>query len=213
MTMSPRLKTLFVILGGLLVAIVIAVWPRSDPQLDRMEATTAASEGNQPRLAALLARDPAIAGEVHQTSRIGLLHLAARSGSPETIRLVLAAGAPKAADIDGRTPLHHLFFNARGDAERGRVQESAEMLLAAGIELQAVDVLGSTVLHMASARSNPALALWLVQKKADPNVRDKQGYTPLDYALRVGATVAAKALAQAGFPRGAYQPPPEPAAR
>eukprot|EP00730_Choanoeca_flexa_P007994 TRINITY_DN12421_c1_g3_i1.p2 TRINITY_DN12421_c1_g3~~TRINITY_DN12421_c1_g3_i1.p2 ORF type:complete len:125 (+),score=13.72 TRINITY_DN12421_c1_g3_i1:717-1091(+) len=69
------------------------------------------------------------------------------------------------------TPLHRL-------AEREGSIEVAELLLAAGANMDATNWFGRTPLHVAS-QYHPSLAMLLISKGADVNATDQDEYTPL----------------------------------
>lgn len=90
----------------------------------------------------------------------------------------MAAGAdPNAANDEGLTPLM-----TQGDPA------SIEALLAAGARIDAVDHQGWGVLHhhASSYGALPLLEL-LLQRGADPTVRDRSGKLPLDLAREMPA--------------------------
>ena len=107
---------------------------------------------------------------------------AAYNARPEIIRTLLAAGAdPAAADSNGDTPLHHAVD---GDAARAVVA-----LLAAGVEVDPRNDLGSTPLSVAVALHRdaefvgsphyPGIVFALLAASADPNATDNHCRTPL----------------------------------
>jgi ankyrin repeat protein len=72
------------------------------------------------------------------------------------------------------TPLHSA-------AARGSVA-MAELLLAAGAEINVKDAGGSTPLHNATKSGNPEMVQWLLLNKADASARDSAGRTPMHTA-------------------------------
>jgi len=89
---------------------------------------------------------------------------------PDTVRFPKTAG--------GFTPL--LFAAQQGDIE------SARHLLAAGADVNEATPEEGTALLVASASGHEPLALFLLEKGADPNAKDAFGITPLHYALHQG---------------------------
>ena len=69
------------------------------------------------------------------------------------------------------------------------------LLIAKGARVNAQRFDGETALHLATAQANTTVVLLLLDAKADPNLRDASGRTPLFYA-RDGA--AARMLVEAG---------------
>ncbi|OFW44420.1 MAG: hypothetical protein A3J28_09905 [Acidobacteria bacterium RIFCSPLOWO2_12_FULL_60_22] len=96
----------------------------------------------------------------------------ARSGStyPDSVRFPKTMG--------GFTPL--LFAAQQGDVE------SARILLAAGANVNEATPEEGSALVVASASGHEKLALFLLEKGADPNAKDGYGITPLHYALHEG---------------------------
>ena len=89
---------------------------------------------------------------------------------PPTVRFPVTAG--------GFTPL--LFAAQQGDLE------SARMLLAAGADVNEATPEDGSALVVASASGHQQLALFLLEKGANPNAKDGFGITPLHYALHEG---------------------------
>ena len=85
-----------------------------------------------------------------------------------------------AASKGGFTPL--LFAAKQGDVETARI------LLAAGANGNHASPEYGSALVVASANGHEALAIFLLDKGADPNVADGWGFTALHYALREGIT-------------------------
>ena len=82
------------------------------------------------------------------------------------------------ASKGGFTPL--LFAAMHGDLEMAR------MLLAAGANLRPATSDYGNALLVAAANGHEALAIFLLDQGADPNVTDGWGLTPLHYAVREG---------------------------
>lgn len=78
----------------------------------------------------------------------------------------------------GFTPL--MFAAQQGDLE------SARILVASGADFKAVVPKYGSVLTIASASRSEAVALFLLDKGADPNVADADGIAPLHYAVARG---------------------------
>ena len=89
----------------------------------------------------------------------------------------------------GFTPL--LFAAQQGD------RESAELLLAAGVDVNDKDASGASVLVVATHSGHSELAQMLLQRGADPNAAGA-GYTPLHAAVLRGDAPLVKALLAKG---------------
>ena len=117
------------------------------------------------------------------------LLLAARNGDVETARVLLDAGA----DVNAAEP--YLPFDARVDVEESQTSGRTPLLIASaslaatsGWEYR-LDVQPST---------HEALALFLLERGADPDVPDSIGRTALHAAVETGRTGLVKALLRHG---------------
>ncbi len=126
------------------------------------------------------------ARSVHGTTA---LLLAARNGDVETARVLLDGGA----DVNAGEP--YLAFDARVDVEESQtsgrtplVVASASLVATSGWEYE-LDVEPST---------HEALALFLLERGADPNVPDSIGRTALHAAVETGKAELVKALLEHG---------------
>jgi len=138
------------------------------------------------------------------------LHLAAGSGDPLIIRMLLHDGADlNELDQNGRAPIQWAAVRGRAEAVRallaagadpnaGREQgrsalraaaiddhaECVELLLKAGADVDGRTADGATALHLASLAYRLRAIPPLVDAGADPNAPDAKGQTPLMWALR-----------------------------
>jgi ankyrin repeat protein len=121
-----------------------------------------------------------------------LLHAAARSESPEFVRLLLRLGAdPNASDRFGHVPLggvHH------PDIVRALVEGGADVNARDGLK-------GVTALHNAARHGNVAVGAALLECGADMESRDDLGDTPLRRAVNCGKTEMAAFLLERGADR------------
>ena len=102
-------------------------------------------------------------------------HLASRAVFSQ---LIQAGADPNARDLRGITPLH------RAVADK-RFLSSAQRLLVNGADPNVrTNVHGATPLHWANSdAATTRLLTWKSYPKADPNAPDRQGQTPLHYAV------------------------------
>ena len=111
------------------------------------------------------------------------LHLETRAGRLGMVSLFLERGAnPDIANGRGETPLHL----AARDSAFGIVK----LLLVRGANVNATSFYGNTALHRAVRLSdeaaNVALVSLLLDKGANPNIRNRDGWRPLDLAYDNG---------------------------
>ena len=112
-----------------------------------------------------LASSPA-AANVGDKLKATPLHYAAIYGSPDAVRILLAAGAdPKARNASGATPLIYAAWNLR----------KTQLLVEKGAEINCAQKDGVTPLMVAaSAHGNIATVRYLIEKGADVRALDQQ---------------------------------------
>lgn len=138
------------------------------------------------------------------------LHIAAAEGNVAIVRQLLDRNANvDAKNRSGITPLHVA-------AVRGRV-DVAQLLLDRGADIDARNNYGMTPLHHAVRTRNYAIGnrqglfiKFLLEKHANPNLRDNDQLTPRDYALRDGREDLARLL-QGDYTGGAVARRDDPA--
>ena len=109
------------------------------------------------------------------------LHIAAREGHLEVVRLLLQAGADKdASNGDGLTALHF--------AARPGHSEVVRLLLEAGADKDAATTHGVTVtaLHIAAQEGHLEVVRLLLEAGADKDTADTNGWTALHFAAEDG---------------------------
>ena len=105
------------------------------------------------------------------------LHMAAFSGHPKTSDLLIARGANiEAKDRVGMTPLHAAVLG--GD------EPEVELILNKNPDIKAATDTGLSALHLAAATGQDQIVATLIQRGADPQSKDRDGRTPLFYALK-----------------------------
>ena len=147
----------------------------------------AASEGHAAVAQVLIEAGADVhARSVHGTTA---LLLAARHGDVETARVLVDGGA----DVNAGEP--YLAFNARVDVEESQTSGRTPLVVAAASQVATsgweyeLDVEPST---------HEALALFLLERGADPNVPDSIGRTALHAAVETGKADLVKALLDHG---------------
>jgi len=187
----------------------------------RWDPWSAAALGEVEQLRGFLRQD---SGTVNARgpNRATPLHFA---GTLEVARLLVEAGA-KLTPLDeyGGTPLRVVAYSRRvprevgkylqelgkeddvflrcalGDTtEVGKLLDARPSLLTARDEhLNAAACRDGTLLHLAASRGDVALAAFLMDRGADPNVRAAGGETPLHYAAKFGDGPLARLLLDRG---------------
>lgn len=99
------------------------------------------------------------------------MHLAATVDDPSFLRVLLDRGvSPNLINPEtGRTPLAETAY--------GEHLEHARLLLQAGADPNAADLMGNTPLHVAAKTGKGALVLALLDANADPRAMNQQGAT------------------------------------
>ncbi|XP_005111939.2 GA-binding protein subunit beta-1 [Aplysia californica] len=118
------------------------------------------------------------------TRRMSLVDLgkrlleAAKRGETDTVRALMSNGAPFTTDWLGTSPLHFA-------AQFGH-QDTAEVLLRAGISRDARTKVDRTPLHVASQEGHAQIVQLLLQSNADIDAKDMLKMTPLHWSTEKG---------------------------
>jgi ankyrin repeat protein len=113
---------------------------------------------------------------------------AARGGDVAVMRLLLQAGAdPALVQKNGNTPIHlAASISLAGNNPDHGIENGAlaamDLCLEAGADINAVNAVGDTAVHV--ALGSPAILRYLAEHGAKLDVKNKQGRTPLEAALR-----------------------------
>jgi ankyrin repeat protein len=134
------------------------------------------------------------------------LMIAAALGHPDIASILLARGADvNARDEQGTRPLHAASRHAFANRDTARARQLLELLIGKGAELDARDAHGDSALHvLLGARAEPRsvgdqqhlqalLSLFLVGR-ADVNLQDDRGVSPLHACALHGLILPARAL-------------------
>ncbi|KIW48491.1 uncharacterized protein PV06_01070 [Exophiala oligosperma] len=132
------------------------------------------------------------------------LHLAAASSQSPVVEL-LCKHFPQTVnrpDYQGQTPLHlascsqgaaivpsYADQNSRPTTRTGEDNNTIDILIAYGADVNARDDQGNTCLHNATAWGNLKAVRALMQAGADPLRKNKAGWTPEYYSITVQAEV------------------------
>jgi ankyrin repeat protein len=87
------------------------------------------------------------------------------------------------------------------DAALSATLEALQICIDRGVDLNAFNTTGQTAMHVAAGRGLDGVVKFLAEHGAKLDRTDKQGRTPLDVALGVGAGAARGNNRNAGGPR------------
>ena len=141
----------------------------------------------------LLDRDARFTPPPPKITDVALIR-AARSSDVEAMRVLIEGGADPSLHDDKRggvTPLLAVLMGPELpsliEADRQPSEEAAiaavDFLLDRGVQPSVANDMGTTALHMAALRAYPGVIRHMAGRGADLNVPDREGFTPLDYAL------------------------------
>jgi ankyrin repeat protein len=168
-------------------AVLTAVYRRNSEIVDALREAhptldlfDAAGLGANDELAELIRGDPALA-RAWSGDGFTALHLAAYFGHPDTVGLLLGAGADAtvpAHRADAVAPLH--------SAAAGRSAEVVRQLVEAGADPNARQAGGWTPLHAAAINGDDDIVDILLAAGADRSLANDAGTLPLDLANKGG---------------------------
>src|SRR6478736_6647338 len=119
---------------------------------------------------------------------------AARSSDVEAMRVLIEGGADASLHDEKRGGINPLVAVMTGpelpaliEAEPRPSEQEAiaaiDFLLDHGVDPSIANAIGATALHVAALRNYPGVIKHMAERGVDINVADREGYTPLDYAL------------------------------
>jgi hypothetical protein len=141
-------------------------------------------EGNLPLMELFLARGADI-NAVNEKGEQALL-LAAWKGHLPAVKWLVERGAALNREGYQWSALHYAVFAGH--------QEVAEWLLQQGANVNAQAPNGSSVLMMAAYEGKDALAIRLMEHGADPAIRNENGHTALDWAMKYDHVKVARVI-------------------
>ncbi len=141
----------------------------------------------------LLDRDARFGPPPPKITDVALIR-AARSSDVAAMRVLIEGGADPSLRDEKRGGINPLLAVMMGpelpaliEADPRPTEEEAiaaiDFLMDHGVEPSIANDLGTTALHMAALRNYPGVIKHMAEKGVDLNVADREGLTPLDYAL------------------------------
>jgi ankyrin repeat protein len=166
---------------------------RPEPKLrDSLDAvgivTSLLAHGANPNIQLkkpIIGRHQNLVGDGQLTEGATALARAAKASDVTVMKVLLDGGADAALPLANRTTTAMLA--AGGTAPEPKVLEAVTLLVEHGVDVNAFNANGQTILHSAAQRGQNSVIEYVAQKGAKLDRRDKQGRTPLDIALGAGS--------------------------
>jgi ankyrin repeat protein len=112
---------------------------------------------------------------------------AAKSSDFEVIKSLLQGGANPSITQKDYSNMTMILLNGRGAGNEAAVLETIKLCVAHGLDIDSFNANGQTLLHLAVQRGNNSIVRYLAESGAKLDMKNKQGRTPMDLALGVGA--------------------------
>jgi ankyrin repeat protein len=132
----------------------------------------------------IIGRHQNLVGDGQLSEGATALARAAKAGDVPVIKMLLDGGADATLALANRTTTAMLA--AGGNAPEPKVLEAVTLLVDHGVDVNAFNANGQTILHNAATRGQNSVIEYVASKGAKLDRRDKQGRTALDIALGVG---------------------------
>jgi uncharacterized protein len=132
----------------------------------------------------IIGRHQNLVGDGTLTEGATALARAAKAGDVPVMRALLDGGADATLVLANRTTT--AMIAAGGNAPEPKVLEAVTLLVEHGVDVNAFNANGQTILHNAAQRGQNSVIEYVAGKGAKLDRRDKQGRTALDIALGAG---------------------------
>ncbi|HUK36182.1 MAG TPA: ankyrin repeat domain-containing protein [Vicinamibacterales bacterium] len=132
----------------------------------------------------IIGRHQNLVGDGQLTEGATALTRAAKASDVPVIKALLDAGADATLTLSNRTTT--AMVAAGGAAPEPKVLEAVTLLVEHGVDVNAFNANGQTILHNAATRGQNSVIEYVASKGAKLDRRDKQGRTALDIALGAG---------------------------
>ena len=165
---------------------------RPEPKLrDSLDAlglvTSLLAHGANPNLQLrkpIIGRHQNLVGDGQLSEGATALARASKASDIPVIKALLDGGADATLALANRTTT--AMMAAAGTAPEPRVLEAVTLLVDHGVDVNAFNANGQTILHSAAQRGQNSVIEYVARKGAKLDRRDKQGRTALDIALGAG---------------------------
>jgi ankyrin repeat protein len=111
---------------------------------------------------------------------------AAKSTDFLVMRSLLEGGANPALTQKDYSNTAMILLNGRGATNETAVLEAIKLCVEHGLDIDAFNANGQTILHLAVQRGANSIVRYLAESGATLDMKNKQGRTPMDLALGVG---------------------------
>jgi len=133
----------------------------------------------------IIGRHQNLVGDGQLTEGATALARASKASDVAMITVLLDGGADATLALSNRTTTAMLASGGAAPAEK--VLEAVTLLVEHGVDVNAFNANGQTILHNAAQRGNNPVIEYVAKKGAKLDRRDKQGRTALDIALGAGS--------------------------
>jgi ankyrin repeat protein len=132
----------------------------------------------------IIGRHQNLVGDAALTEGATALARAAKTADIPVMQALIEGGADATLALANRTTT--AIIASGGNAPEPKVLEAVTLLVEHGVDVNAFNANGQTILHNAAQRGQNTVIEYVARKGAKLDRRDKQGRTPLDIALGAG---------------------------
>ena len=133
----------------------------------------------------IIGRHQNLVGDAGLTDGATALARAAKASDIPVMKLLLDGGADPTLTLANRTTT--AMIASGGNGREPQVLEAVTLLVERGVDVNAFNANGQTILHNAAQRGQASVIEYVAKKGAKLDRRDKQGRTALDLALGAGS--------------------------
>jgi len=133
----------------------------------------------------IIGRHQNLVGDGQLTEGATALARASKTCDVPMMKVLLEGGADATLALTNRTTA--AILASGGNAPEPKVLEAVTLLVDHGVDVNAFNANGQTILHNAAQRGHNSVVEYVARKGAKLDRRDKQGRTPLDLARGAGS--------------------------